>query len=126
MLGALKEYPGKRVPASWPEKTSRGGIFVVVGKVQKAERLFRGVNRGTPGREAIATLIAAVTLREKARTPKTASDWVAESYYRQSKADLAGALKAAQRATAIDPTFGFAWTRVAELQFSSDRVPQAK
>lgn len=126
LLGALKEYPGKRVPDSLPEKTYRAGLFLVVGQVQKAERLLRGVNRDAPGREALATLIAAVTLREKARTPKTASDWVAESYYRQSKADLPGALEAAQRATAIDPTFGFAWTRVAELQFSFDRVPQAK
>ena len=94
----------------------------------KANALLRQVTPGTPGREALLTLIAAVTLkpRPNAEPPRTASDWVAESYYRQSKADLPGALEAAQRATAIDSSFGFAWTRVAELQFSFGRIPQSK
>jgi outer membrane receptor protein involved in Fe transport len=35
-------------------------------------------------------------------------------------------LEAAQRATGIDSSFGFAWTRVAELQFSFGRIPQSK
>ena len=78
-------------------------MFLVVGQVEKAQRLLRGISQDAPGREALSTLIAAVTLQEKSQTPRTASDWVAESYYRQSKADLAGALEAAQRATAIDP-----------------------
>src|SRR5207253_2564405 len=82
----------------------------------------------TPGRGALLTLIAAVTLkaRPNVEAPRTASDWIAESYYRQSKADLPGALEAAQHATEIDPSFGFAWTRVAELQFSFGRIPQSK
>src|SRR5262249_44730080 len=60
------------------------------------------------------------------KPPTTASDWMAESYYRQSKRNLKGALEAAKRATELDPEFGFAWSRVAELQFSFARVPQAK
>src|SRR4029077_15105329 len=51
---------------------------------------------------------------------------IAESYYLQSQANLPAALEAAKRATEIDSEFGFAWTRVAELQFSFGRVPQAK
>jgi ferric-dicitrate binding protein FerR (iron transport regulator) len=128
LLGALTQYPGDRLPASPEEKVYRAGLFLVVGQVPKAERLLREVNQDAPGHQALSTLIAAVTLKEKesAGPPRTASDWVAESYYLQSKANLAGALEAAQRATATNPTFGFAWTRVAELEFSFGRVPQAK
>jgi len=128
LLSALKEYPRHRLPASSGEKVYRAGLYLVVGQVDKAERLLRQIPRDAPGREALKTLIAAVTLKEKEHSlePTTASDWVAESYYRQSRADLAGALQAAQRATTIDPDFGFAWTRVAELEFSFGRVPEAK
>ena len=66
------------------------------------------------------------TPRPDAGSPHTASDWVAESYYQQSQANLAGALEAAQHATEINPEFGFARARVAELHFSFGRVPQAK
>ena len=128
LLNALKAYPRQRSPASSAERIYRAGLFLFVGQVEKAERLLREVNHDAPGREALSTLIAAVTLQTKtsARPPTTASDWVAESYYRQSKTDLAGALEAAQQAAAVDETFGFAWTRVADLQFSFGRVPQAK
>lgn len=128
LLGALESYPSHRSPGSVAENVYRAGLFLVVGQVEKAERLLRGVRSDTPGREALITLIAAVKLQTKATDipPRTASDWVAESYYRQSKTDLAGALDAARRATVLDPKFGFAWTRVAELEFSFGRVPQAK
>src|SRR5262249_41639150 len=104
------------------------GLLLAVGQVDKAERLLRSVSPSAPGRQALLTLIAAVTLKPRptSDSPQTASDWVAESYYRQSQADLPGALAAAQRATEIDPSFGFAWTRVAELHFSFGRVPQSK
>jgi tetratricopeptide (TPR) repeat protein len=39
---------------------------------------------------------------------------------------LAEALLAAKRATTADPEFGFAWTRVAELEFSFGRTPPAE
>ncbi|MGH8094561.1 MAG: TonB-dependent receptor domain-containing protein [Chthoniobacterales bacterium] len=128
LLNALKTYPGHRSPASSAERVYRAGLYLVVGQVEKAERLLREISEDAPGRAALSTLIAAVTLQTKSggKPTRTASDWVAESYYRQSKNDLAGALEAAQHATAVDQTFGFAWTRVAELQFSFGRVPQAK
>jgi tetratricopeptide (TPR) repeat protein len=126
LLVALKNYSGGN--GSDADKVYHAGLLLAVGQVPKANALLRQVTTGTPGREALLTLIAAVTLkgRPTAEPPRTASDWVAESYYRQSKADLQGALEAAQRATAIDSSFGFAWTRVAELQFSFGRIPQSK
>jgi Tfp pilus assembly protein PilF len=128
LLNALKAYPRHRSPASSAERVYRAGLYLVVGQVEKAERLLRGLSQDAPGHATLSTLIAAVTLqtRTSARPPQTASDWVAESYYRQSKKDLAGALEAARQATAVGETFGFAWTRMAQLEFSFGRVPQAK
>ena len=126
LLTALKNYRGSG--GSRDEAVYRAGLYLVVGRVDKAERLLRGIPSSAPGRDALKTLIAAVKLQERdtSRAPGTASDWVAESYYRQSRADLPGALEAAQEATKADPSFGFGWARVAELQFSFGRVPQAK
>ncbi|MFZ3376444.1 MAG: TonB-dependent receptor, partial [Chthoniobacterales bacterium] len=126
LLAALKTYRGGA--GSSADKVYHAGLLLAVGQVPKADRLLSEVSPGTPGRGALLTLIAAVTLkaRPNVEAPRSASDWIAESYYRQSKADLPGALEAAQHATEIDPSFGFAWTRVAELQFSFGRVPQSK
>lgn len=128
LLNALRKYPRQRSPASSAEKIYRAGLFLFVGQVEKAERLLREVDDDAPGRDALSTLVAAVTLQTKTsdRPSTTASDWVAESYYRQSRGNLVGALEASQQAAAVDETFGFAWTRVADLQFSFGRVPQAK
>jgi tetratricopeptide (TPR) repeat protein len=127
-LRALGEYPRNRVPASSGEKVYRAGLFLVAGQVQKAEDLLKQVDENAPGRQALSTLIAAVTLKEKSTSvlPQTATDWIAESYYRQSKSDLAGALQAAQRAANLDASNGFTWTRVAESQFNLGRAPDAK
>src|SRR5438067_11410071 len=94
----------------------------------RSRKLLNAASRGTPGRQALLTLIAAVTLKPRpdSTPPQTASDWIAESYYLQSQANLPAAVEAAERATEIDAEFGFAWTRVAELHFSFGRVSQAK
>jgi tetratricopeptide (TPR) repeat protein len=128
LLRALGEYPHGRMPASPGEKVYRAGLFLVAGQIRKAEDLLHEVNQDAPGRQALSTLIAAVTSKEKSTSapPQTATDWIAESYYRQSKSDSAGALQAAERAANLDANFGFAWTRVAESQFNVGRVPEAK
>ena len=123
LLAALKTYPRGRAPESAGEKVYRAGLFLVVGQVAKAERLLHGIDKSAPGREALSVLIAAVTLKDRSSaTPRTPSGWIAESYYRQSRADLTGALEAAQHAIDADASFGFAWTRLAELEFSFGRT----
>lgn len=124
LLAALKLYPAGRTPGSAGEKVYRAGLFLVVGQVPKAQRLLSEIGPNVPGRAALALLIAAVTLkpRDDARPPQGASEWIAESYYRQSKADLTGALEAARQAIEVDPSFGFGWARVAELEFSFGRI----
>ncbi|MGB6222504.1 FecR domain-containing protein [Haloferula sp.] len=57
--------------------------------------------------------------------PATPAGLLARSYALQSQTDLEGALEAAREATAIAPEFGFAWARVADLEFSFGRNEQA-
>ncbi len=128
LLAALAAYGHQSRSGSNADKVYHAGLLLAVGQVDKANRLLNAAGRGTPGRQALLTLIAAVTLKPRpdSTAPQTASDWIAESYYLQSQANLPGALEAAKHATEVDPEFGFAWTRVAELQFSFGRIPQAK
>lgn len=128
LLAALAAYGHRGNADSNADKVYHAGLLLAVGQVDKATRLLNAASSRTPGRQALLTLIAAVTLkpRPNANPPRTASDWVAESYYLQSQANLPSALEAAQKATQLDPEFGFAWTRVAELHFSFGRIPQAK
>jgi tetratricopeptide (TPR) repeat protein len=127
LLTALKEYPKGRSASSASEKVYRAGLYLVVGQVPKAKLLLSQIPEHARGRCALAVLIAAVTLqpRPSCSTPQSASEWIAESYYLQSKADLEGALQAARKALELDPSFGFAWTRVAELEFSFGRIPRS-
>ena len=124
LLQALKLYPRGRSPANADERTYRASLLLAVGRVGEAEAIIGSDSRNA---EALRQLIAAVKFQEYRRKgpPISAADWLAESYYRQSRSDLVGALVAAQEATARAPRFGFAWVRVAELQFSFGRVREA-
>lgn len=128
LLAALAAYGRHSKSGSNADNVYHAGLLLAVGQVDKANQLLKAARPGTAGRQALLTLIAAVTLKPRpgSSPPETASDWIAESYYLQSQANLPDALAAAQRACEIDPSFGFAWTRVAELHFSFGRVPQAK
>jgi Flp pilus assembly protein TadD len=72
-------------------------------------------------------MIAAVKLQDFSRShpPRTASEWIAESYYEQSRSRLESAREAAREATVTSPEFGYAWTRLAEMEFSFGRTRQA-
>jgi tetratricopeptide (TPR) repeat protein len=99
-----------------------------VGQVDEARRALAGVASDAPGRLAIEQMIAAVNLEDwtsPGGERRTTGEWMAESYYLQSKSDLHGALQAARRAAEISPEFGYAWTRVAELEFSFGRTREA-
>lgn len=48
----------------------------------------------------------------------TASEWLAHSYYEQSRTRLESALEAAHKAAVLAPESGYAAVRVAELEFS--------
>ncbi len=73
---------------------------------------------------ALRQLIAAVKRQPNspAARPQLATEFLADSYYEQSRAvpgvSLPAALASARQAVTLSPDFGFAWERVAELEFS--------
>lgn len=58
--------------------------------------------------------------------PSTATEAMARSYVDQSRLRLADALDAARVATVLAPDFGFAWARLAELEFAHGRIVLAR
>jgi len=140
VLGALRAYPMNGSAGSESEQIYRAAVLLTVGQVDKANAALQKVTTSSSMRRALETLIAAVKYQPTDATgtnvkadrtprppnlldrPRSASEWVAQSYYEQSRANLENALAAAKQATTLSPSFGFAWTRVAELEFSFGRA----
>lgn len=129
LLGALENHrdgvatgPGGRLYQT--------AVLLAVGRVDEAGIALAAVPAMHPGRRSLERMIAAVKFEELEPWPDeslaTAGEAMAESYYRQSRADLKGALDAARRATGIAPGNGYAWTRVAELEFSFGRTKPSR
>jgi tetratricopeptide (TPR) repeat protein len=127
LLGALERYPKGYSPSSTGGRLYRAGVVLAVGQVDEAQRLIAGVPANHPGRVALERMIAGVRFEEQSSPgePATASGWIAESYYQQSRSNLEAALDAAKRACELAPEFGYADVRLAELHFSFGRTPQA-
>ena len=121
--GALRALPRQRDAGSAEARLFRAAVILSSGQVDAARALLQRTPPDHPIRRALEQGIAAVQWREWPRTaePRTASEWLAESLYRQSRDQLGGALVAAHRATELSPGFAFAWARVAELEFSFGR-----
>jgi Flp pilus assembly protein TadD len=90
--------------------------------------MLNSLSAPSPQAQALRRLIAAVkgqaaaALVEQAPLP---SEFMAESYRLQARYQLPAALAAARHAAAKSPRFGFAWARVAELEFSFGRTDAA-
>ncbi len=126
LLAAQDNYPANRQPASPAERTYRAATLLAVGQVEVSEALLQGAP--SPLSDAMREMIAAVKNQQWTRTaaPATATEWMAESYYLQSRSRLAEARKAAQAAASKSTNFGFAWARLAELEFSFGRTDAAR
>ena len=137
LLAALEKYPAGRPPANDTERVYRAALLLSVGEVEAAETIMSELSTtdgaARPQKLAIALrqLIAAVKHQEAGTSaiPETATEFLARSYYEQSRgggeASLAAALEFAREATVRSPQFGFAWARVAELEFSFGRNRKA-
>jgi tetratricopeptide (TPR) repeat protein len=133
---ALEQFPRRAPPLADGEKIYHAALLLSVGDVEAAERALAGVTdkSGPPQlfSGALRRLIAAVKREEfsAAAAPRLASEWLADSYYQQSlatdKNSLANALQAARQAVAIAPQNGFAWERIAELEFGFGRLAAAE
>lgn len=135
LLAALAKYPAGRQNVSDREKVYHAAVLLSVGEVPEAEAALSSVSdqSGRPAKlgMALRQLIAAVKRQPSVLTaqPELASELLAQSYYEQSLAvretSLRNALELARQATKVSPKFGFAWARVAELEFSFGRTRAA-
>jgi Tfp pilus assembly protein PilF len=135
---ALANAAGRQ-PESDAERVYYAALLLSVGQVQQTEEILRTFSAGYSGERlprlasALRQLIAAVKREErKTLSPDgaaLATELLARSYYEQSlntgEQSLKTALDLARQAAARSPRFGFAWERVAELEFSFGRISQA-
>jgi tetratricopeptide (TPR) repeat protein len=126
--GALREFPKAHARTTDAEHLFYAELLLSVGQVAAAEAELSNVQQAHGKADAIRKLIATVKHQEfnPAHSPSTSTEWLAESYYLQSQSKLADALSAARQATTLSTEFGFAWIRVAELEFSFGRVGRAR
>ncbi len=117
---AFQTYAWNHMAGSEAERCYRAELLLSVGQIEQALDTIRAVAEDFPAKRALVTLIAAVRGEEllNAKPPNSASEWLANSYYFQARSDLESARSAARRATELSPNFGFAWARLAELEFS--------
>lgn len=127
LLGALGNYPPGRIAQSAAERIYYAGLLLSAGKVTNYEALLQTLDANHPLTSALARLVTAVKVQEgRFGAATNASQLLGESYDLQSKFLLSGALRSARAAVARSPNFGFAWERVAELEFSFGRLAAAE
>lgn len=128
LLGALDRYPHDYAPVSVGSRLYHAAILLATGRVKASQQELRDVPEGHPGRRALELMLAAVKSEEITDTSEaiSASEALAESYYEQSRSQLGRARDAAERATKLSPESGFAWTRLAEMEFSFGHIRAAR
>jgi Flp pilus assembly protein TadD len=137
LLAALASYPAGRTPGSDAERVYYAALLLSVGQVEASETALTALSTldasARPQRLAnsLRHLIAAVKHEQLALAtpPELATELLAQSYYEQSRgvreSSLQSALILARQAVTISPGFGFAWARVAELEFSFGNTRKA-
>jgi tetratricopeptide (TPR) repeat protein len=142
LLRALDSYPATRQSTSPSEKIYLAALLLAVGQVDRSASLLdsdggAATTSNTVGAlsAALRQVVSAVKLQryERSAISERATEWLAESYYQQSRtgnggehqANLEAALRAAREAVAKSPHFAFGWERVAELQFSFGHTSEA-
>jgi len=133
LLAALAEYPTNQPLTSDSERIYRAALLLSVGQATPCEDVLANLSETNSASQsqrlagALRKLIAAVK-RETVTSPapQTATEYLADSYYEQSRAvrekSLAAALNSVRQAVSNSPNFGFAWERVAELEFCFGRT----
>jgi len=127
LLGALSAWPANYGAQTEAAHVFHAMLLLAVGQVEDARGALRNVPADAQGRRAIEEMIDAVNFveRRNQHAPRSAGEWLARSYYEQSRSRLESALEAARKSAAAAPDFGFAAVRVAELEFSFGRTRAA-
>ena len=132
LLAALAAYPAGRTPQSDAERVFHAALLLGVGRVDQTEAELKPLDTAgdankspvTKPANALRLLIAVVKNQPRPSAlsappaDSLATECLAESYYAQAQFHLDEALKLARKAGELSPEFGFAWARVAELEFS--------
>jgi Tfp pilus assembly protein PilF len=137
LLAALAKYPASGGAASDPERVYQAALLLSVGQVEKAETALASLSASDNSARlqrlsaALHQLVCAVKRQPNPSpfSPQLPTECLAGSYYEQSRAlpgvSLKTALALARRAATNSPGFGFAWERVAELEFGFGRTREA-
>lgn len=127
LLAALAALPVEPPDAGPAVRGFQAAVELSAGRVAMVETRLTTLPAETSARVALTELIATVKGESAStnRAPRTSSEFLARSYTLQARANLAGALAAAQTAARMATNFGFAWARVAELEMSFGRRRQA-
>jgi tetratricopeptide (TPR) repeat protein len=128
LRAALHLWPADLAPDSTEEKAFLASLLLAAGTVEQTTNLLRQLPPSSMPGTAVRWLIAAVNRGSvsTADEPRCGSGWLAWSYYLQSQRNLEGALSAAKEAVKRSPGSGFAWTRLADMEFSFGRLPEAE
>lgn len=135
LQAALVQLPAAANANSDAIKIYKAAVLLSVGNVDQAQRALSSLSGNGERIQRLAAalreLIGAVK-NEPDTSPfaaQTATEFLAKSYYYQAQArpgsSLDLALASAKKASQLDPQFGFAWERVAELEFSFGRTDRA-
>ena len=135
---ALQNYPGYPTsgrPGSDAPRTYLAALHLSVGAVDQAEGLLVGlVETNAASALALRWMIQVIQGHTPSALssfefliPKSPSLQLAQSYAHQATNNLRAALTAARQATtAPGPISGFAWARVAEMEFAFGRTRAAR
>jgi tetratricopeptide (TPR) repeat protein len=137
LLSALSKYTAPSRTLSGAEQLYHAALLLSVGQVEQTEQILGTLTATAPSENlsrlanALEQLIAAVKRQPNPSVlgPELPSEFLAASYYAQSQAlgdpSLKSALQLARQAADKSPRFGFAWERVAELEFSFGHTTKA-
>jgi Tfp pilus assembly protein PilF len=139
---AQAAYPEERLATASPaEQVYRAALLLTVGETESARALLATLRLAAQTQEPVNRLAASLErLIEAVQNPPLAAqrgksmandralatELLSESYALQAQLDPRAARDAARRAAEVSPQFGFAWERLAELEFSFRRIPQAR
>lgn len=133
LLAALERLPSEGA-ASFNGMLYRSALELAVGRVESSAAQLDNLRRESSDPRIVA--LASALLRHVQTVKGTpslspadtssATAALADSYACQARGDLEAARTAAQRAVDLAPDFGFAWARLAELEFSFGRAKAAE
>jgi ferric-dicitrate binding protein FerR (iron transport regulator) len=132
LVGALGRLPANLPSPSPAADTFRAAVKLSVGRADEAGVLLSPLSPELPPVRALREMMAAVGAGEWPSNTNgiplgnTSSEWLAHSYFLQSRSRLPEALAAARRAAEIAPDFGFAQARLAELEFGFEHRSAAR